>query len=261
MNKLPAPGGFTRGWHSIINVLSEDAWRFPAVLRAVMENAHVEVVSNLLDDGEFIDQNYRGVTPLMAASISGNAQLVDVLLKRGATLDLRFHQSGGRTALMAACVGSHPAIVKTLLTAGAKTDLCSFEGKRAIDELAEATEHRVLPPHQFVRFMACTRILMEHFAAEEMQKKVAQPENRISQQDQDLLEEWQGRVREEKETLSQMVLENVRRGTDHEAKFAWAVRDAAARTHHDVAGKWARRKLRARIRPVNESHDIRHEAS
>lgn len=38
----------------------------------------------------------------------------------------------------------------------------------------------------------------------------------------------------------------MRRGTDHEAKFTNAVRDASAHTAFDMAGRWASRKMKLR---------------
>ena len=58
-----------------------------------------------------------GETPLMAASRSGNADVVAQLLDKGANMNAR--GARGQTALMWAVAEQHPEIVKALLAHGA----------------------------------------------------------------------------------------------------------------------------------------------
>jgi len=62
----------------------------------------------------------RGVTPLMAAAMAGNAPPVAALLELGADVTLR--TSAGDTALIAAARGESPEVVTLLLEAGSDPD-------------------------------------------------------------------------------------------------------------------------------------------
>ncbi len=75
--------------------------------------------------------NKHGITPLMAASFWGKTGAVELLIDKGAELDLR--EEDGRTALHWAVRRGHPEVVKILLAHGARTDITDREGKTALD--------------------------------------------------------------------------------------------------------------------------------
>jgi len=260
---LPNPQDLPAGWAPIINLLrrqasdavllTEDGTLLPAILDAAADG-DASAVHALLDAGVKVNTSYRGVTPLMAAAITGQGRLVDLLLRRGAEVDLQLEPTGGRTALMAACVSSQPLVVERLLSAGAKLDMRNEEGRRAIDELAEAAKQRVLSPRQFVHCMRCTNLLMEQQHHQEMARLVPQPAGGLTPRDDEMLDEWRSRVHEARQTLHEMIVENVRRGTDHETKFTNTVRDASAHTAFDMAGKWASRKMKQRAEKPPPPH-------
>lgn len=85
------------------------------------------------------DDGYiRGATMLMHASAYGHEDLVDLLLNRGASLDLQV--SDGGCALMYASARNYAGIVLRLLRAGAEKGLRNIHGRTA-RELAEIEGH------------------------------------------------------------------------------------------------------------------------
>ena len=78
----------------------------------------------------FNDGSASGLTLLMIASQWGHADMVDCLIRRGATVDLQ--DSEGRTALMAAATKGHRRIVETLLDHSAEVDLENTSGGTAL---------------------------------------------------------------------------------------------------------------------------------
>ena len=103
---------------------------------AVEVRGDVAAVAAWLDGGGQVDaipsDGLRYATMLLIASRHGHTALVDLLLARGASVDL---QTGGCTALMRAAMFGQPDIVRRLLRAGARTDLR--------DTLAEQVEESV----------------------------------------------------------------------------------------------------------------------
>ena len=77
---------------------------------AAADDAHR--LQSLLDSADS-----SGLTPLMRASVSGSAPLVELLVSRGAALD-RIDQVG-MTALFRACIAGHTACLELLLAARA----------------------------------------------------------------------------------------------------------------------------------------------
>ena len=205
----------------------------------------VAAVLAFMDLGGDVNANHHGVTLLMAASIGGHLGVVKVLLERGASPDLAPSGSAGRTALMGACVALWPETVGLLVEAGASIQAVNRAGKRAIDELGEASRQRIMTAEEFVRFMSCTRLLMENFAVQEMSKMVPQPKLSLSEEDDMKLAEWMRRVRSRHQTMEDLMHENARRGIDHEANFATLANDASGRSAFDfvdkAAGIWKRR--------------------
>jgi hypothetical protein len=104
-----------------------------------VENGNVAAVTAWLDGGGHVDapKNDEGLgwTMLMVASMHGHTALVDLLLARGASVDVQ--TGGGCTALMIAAVHGHPTIVRRLLRAGARLDLRDMLGRTALQLAAE----------------------------------------------------------------------------------------------------------------------------
>ena len=69
------------------------------------------------------EDDVSGVTALMLAAGNGHEPSVELLLQRGAEINLR--SGDGGTALMFAALFDHPAVVRHLLRAGADTAACS----------------------------------------------------------------------------------------------------------------------------------------
>ena len=66
----------------------------------------------------------------MNASGCGHEQMVEMLLKRGASVNLQ--DGKGYTALTAAAFRNHSSIVRRLLQAGAQSDLRTVYGHTAL---------------------------------------------------------------------------------------------------------------------------------
>ncbi len=73
---------------------------------------------------------YGGVTPLMAASMGGNGEIIRVLLKAGANVNAV--SKGNGTALMAASYQGFDEIVKDLIGAGANVNEATYDGWTAL---------------------------------------------------------------------------------------------------------------------------------
>ena len=66
----------------------------------------------------------------MAAASQSHERVVDLLIQRGADIDLQSRV--GYNALIIATGSNHPAVVQRLLRAGADTTLCGEDGKTAL---------------------------------------------------------------------------------------------------------------------------------
>ena len=72
-----------------------------------------EMAKMLIGGGINVNQqDHRGVTALMYAAFSGDAEMIRLLLKHGAKKELKDHR--GRTAADYADAGRHPEIKKIL---------------------------------------------------------------------------------------------------------------------------------------------------
>ena len=86
----------------------------------------------LLTKGVSIDmQNSDGWTGLFYASQNGYWVVVDMLLEKGASIDLR-HKRDGFTALMLASEKGHGKVVGKLLTKGASIDVQQEDGRAPV---------------------------------------------------------------------------------------------------------------------------------
>ena len=127
------------------------------VVVAAKEGDTARVVA-WLDGGGHVDATWdllngalSGVTMLMCAGFGGHTPLLDVLLERGASVDLQ--NSYGMSALTAAAYHGHLAVVQRLLREGADPGLRADNGNTALSE-AERNGHA-----------DCARAIKEHVEA------------------------------------------------------------------------------------------------
>ena len=123
-------------WYAVRDaVKSGDATAIKAWLDAGGEvDATIETTMDLVNG-----KKVTGCTMLMRSSVEGHMQIVELLLERGANVNLQ--DSEGMCALIGAVVATgqfqrgqgKPAIVSALLRAGADVQLCSHDGWSALD--------------------------------------------------------------------------------------------------------------------------------
>lgn len=78
---------------------------------------YVEVAQALIDRGANVDYaDPSGLTPLMVASLNGPPAMVELLLSKGASVDVR---AGGATPITEATRKGDPLVLRALLDAGA----------------------------------------------------------------------------------------------------------------------------------------------
>ena len=82
------------------------------------------------DDSQF---KIRRLTPLFCAALNGHAEMVTLLLMKGARTDLSMIDDGGATALHAACRGGHMQAALRLRSVGAITDVKNVRGETPLD--------------------------------------------------------------------------------------------------------------------------------
>jgi hypothetical protein len=101
-----------------------------ALIRA-SSRGHKKVVEVLVDKGARIDlQREDSVTALMAASENGEREVVELLVEKGASVDLQMED--GRTALMLASFEGQREVVEVLVDKGARIDLQTEDGRTAL---------------------------------------------------------------------------------------------------------------------------------
>ena len=112
---------------------------------------HLEMVEVLLERGASVDlQSKLGVTALMNTAGGGHPSILFILLQHSANPDLQCE--GGCTALMSAAFQGHEACVKALLRAKANTELLNEDGRTAL-QWAENAGHT-----------AITKLIRQHAA-------------------------------------------------------------------------------------------------
>lgn len=89
---------------------------------------NIEIVKLLLEQGAFVNkQNREGISPLMAATISGNYNCVKLLLEHGA--DVHQENCSRESALFFAAEYGYTAVVETLLIYGAEINKIADNGE------------------------------------------------------------------------------------------------------------------------------------
>ena len=146
---------------------SADGLFLPDELNGALGYGDVAGVAAWLDGGGQVDHRYRwqdrtnpnvyDFTALSVACSLGQLPAVDLLLERGASLDLQ--DSLGITALMLAAGNGHTAIVRRLLRAGAQIGMRARNG---------ATAQKVAATHGRPE---CARILSKHEATAAAEKR------------------------------------------------------------------------------------------
>lgn len=119
------------------SVLTEHVWE------AASSQGDVKAVTNWLRSGGLVDARESGEethhTMLMGACINGHKEVVELLLKKGA--DVNIQGVFNRTALHWAALNGQIDITKMLLAAGADFDLVDGSGYTALD-MARFKDHR-----------------------------------------------------------------------------------------------------------------------
>jgi len=111
---------------------SEDG--FTALHLAAFFAAEREVLTTLVEAGADVDAEARNamrVHPLNSAAAGGNVEAVELLLDRGAQVDVP--QGGGYTALHSAASNGNLALVRRLVERGADRSAISDDGRTPAD--------------------------------------------------------------------------------------------------------------------------------
>ena len=149
-NKLPLSPLFMKAQDVITQLRVWDEKR--KALLGVAARGEVENIKNLIkSDAVLIDsKDDTGLTPLMAAAYSGQADAVKALLELGALIDSKDNE--GYTALIFASNSGKENCVKVLLEAGAKVNEQANDGSTPIMFAAQ---------HGFIE---TAKLLLEHGA-------------------------------------------------------------------------------------------------
>lgn len=101
----------------------------PSALQSAVDSGKIELVSIVLEETES-DVNYRnadsGETPLMSAAANGTASIIEMLLSRGAKIDMP--DNHGRTALHFSAGKGNLETLETLLKHGADREIHAVYG-------------------------------------------------------------------------------------------------------------------------------------
>ncbi len=99
-------------------------------------NGHWSIVQMLVSRGAPVDvRDEKGRTPALVAAMNGHSAAVTYLLKAGA--DINYYDDDGQTALHLAAGGGSSGVVSMLLARGARTDIRDVKGRTAEDVARE----------------------------------------------------------------------------------------------------------------------------
>lgn len=113
------------------------------LLEAALQG-HVKTLTFLLDHGvdvNFQDEQY-GASALHAAAQGGREEIVKLLLKRGADVNLKSKE--GNTPLMAAAYNHHESVVRILVTAGAEVNIQNQADETALSLAREERQEGII---------------------------------------------------------------------------------------------------------------------
>lgn len=116
------------------------------VLNLAVRSGNLATVSLLIKHGAEVDGAGPGLTPLGAAAVGENAEILDMLLRSRANVNQPSQQ--GTTPLMLAAASGRPNTVARLLKCGAQVDAVSTDGRtalmRAVDKYAQHPSLKVV---------------------------------------------------------------------------------------------------------------------
>jgi ankyrin repeat protein len=87
--------------------------------------------------------NLSGGTPLHDAAIGGATDVIDLLLNRGAKIDVKERESGATALMLAASIGRTDAVA-LLLRRGANPALRDGRGHTALDRAKESNDEQIV---------------------------------------------------------------------------------------------------------------------
>jgi ankyrin repeat protein len=87
--------------------------------------------------------NASGGTPLHDAALGGNVDVIDVLLNRGAKIDVKERESGATALMLAASIARTDAVA-LLLKRGANPVLRDRKGRTALDRAKESNDDQIV---------------------------------------------------------------------------------------------------------------------
>lgn len=112
----------------ILNAANKEGYT-PLMLAAYY--GHEDMAVYLVKNGAVIDGKSKYGTPIMAATVKNNENIVDLLLSHGA--DPNIQDTNGKTALLYCSTFGINTIAEKLLKAGANANLKDNTGNRALD--------------------------------------------------------------------------------------------------------------------------------
>ncbi len=123
----------------IINTVNKDGYS-PLTLACYSGNE--AIVSFLVDKVKTVNGNSAYGTPLMAAVVKGETNIVKLLLTHNA--DVKISDAQGVTALHYATMFKHSEIVGLLVGAGANPNLKDATGKSAMDHALTLKDEQII---------------------------------------------------------------------------------------------------------------------
>lgn len=125
----------------------------PDTINAINSNGHTPLIlatynkNNtvalfLIDNVESVDTKSKEGSPLMAAVVKGNVEIVEALLKKGANPDV--NDTSNVTALIFATMFKHTEIVELLVNYKADKDIKDIRGFTALDYAKMMKEEKLL---------------------------------------------------------------------------------------------------------------------